>query len=64
MAAGEGRAPTGAIPVIQAQERPERHGHDTAGKVSFELYATEIRQHHDRQRCYLYDRMRRESRAR
>src|SRR4030095_16699388 len=34
-------------PGDPAQECPNRHSHDTAGKVSFEAYATEVGQHHD-----------------
>ena len=45
-------------PGDPAQERPERHGHDTAGKVSLEAHATEVGQHHDRQRRQPHDRMR------
>ena len=45
-------------PGDPAQECPKRHSHDTAGKVSLEAHATEVGQHHDRQRGHPHDRMR------
>ena len=58
MVAGEGRCADRRDPGDPAQECPKRHSHDTAGKVSLEAHATEVGQHHDRQRCQPHDRMR------